>query len=63
MLDYLTESENRDFEVGPLEEIAKKGEVMVYKHGGNWECMDHGRDVAHLNKLWNENRAFWKKWK
>ena len=63
LLDYLTESENCDFEVGPLEEIAKKGEIMVYKHGGNWECMDHGRDVAHLNKLWNENRAFWKKWK
>jgi len=63
MLDYLTEDEDCDFEVGPLEEIAAKGEVMVYKHEGKWECMDHGRDVAHLNKLWNENKAFWKKWK
>ena len=62
MLDYLTEDENCDFERGPLEKLAKKGEVMVYKHEGNWECMDHGRDVVHLNKLWNEGNAFWKVW-
>ena len=62
MLDYLTEDENCDFEVGPLDDIAKAGEVMVYRHEGSWECMDHGRDVVHLNKLWNEGNAFWKVW-
>mgnify|MGYP001315333937 FL=1 len=62
MLDYLTEDENCDFEVGPLEEIAKAGEVMVYRHEGSWECMDHGRDIAHLNKLWKNSQAFWKVW-
>ena len=62
MLDYLTEDENCDFEVGPLEEIAKAGEMMVYRHEGSWECMDHGRDVAHLNKLWKNNQSFWKVW-
>jgi len=35
---------------------------MVYKYEGNWECMDHERDVDHLNKLWNTNKAFWKVW-
>ena len=63
LLDYLSEDENCDFEVGPLEEIARNGDVMVYKHNGSWECMDHGRDVAHLNKLWKNDQAFWKKWK
>lgn len=63
LLDYLKEDENCDFEHGPLEELTKKGEVMVYKHEGNWECMDTERDVEHLNKLWYENRAFWKVWK
>ena len=58
----MSEDENCDFEVGPLEELAQKDEVMVYKHTGNWECMDHGRDVDHLNKLWNENKAYWKVW-
>ena len=62
MLDYLTDDENCDFEIGPLEEIAKIGQAMVFKHEGRWECVDHGRDVAHLNKLWNNNQAFWKVW-
>jgi len=62
LLDHLTAGEDCDFEHGPMEELASKGEVMVYKHEGNWECMDHERDVEYLNKLWNENKAFWKIW-
>lgn len=61
-LDYLTLDENCDLEKGPLEELSAKGEVMVYKHEGNWECMDHERDYEHLNKLWNNKEAFWKVW-
>jgi glucose-1-phosphate cytidylyltransferase len=63
MLNYLTEDENCDFEVGPLEQLAESGQVMVYKHEGNWECMDHERDVIYLNELWKTNKAFWKIWK
>ncbi len=62
LLDFLTIDENCDFERGILDELTEKGEVMVYKHEGNWECMDHERDVDHLNKLWNTNKAFWKIW-
>ena len=62
LLNHLNDNENCDFEIGPLEELAKKGEVMVYKHEGNWECMDHTRDVVYLNRLWNEGKAFWKIW-
>ncbi len=63
MMNYLTEKDNCDFEVGPLERLVKAGEVMVYRHEGSWECMDHERDVAYLNQLWRENKAFWKIWK
>jgi len=63
LFDYLTEDEHCDFEFGTLENLAKQGEVMVYKHNGDWECMDHERDVKILNNLWDENKAFWKKWK
>ena len=52
---------DNDF-LSSLEEIAKAGEVMVYRYEGNWECMDHGRDVVHLNKLWKNSQAFWKVW-
>ena len=62
MLNYLTEDEDCDFEIGPLERLAANGQVMVYKHKGSWECMDHERDVVYLNKLWKENKAFWKVW-
>ena len=59
LLSYLTEKESCDFESGAVEMLANKGEVMVYKHKGNWECMDHERDVQHLNKLWETGGAFW----
>ena len=62
LLDHLTSDEYCDFEFNALETFAIKGEVMVYKHEGSWECMDHERDVQHLNKLWIENKAFWKVW-
>jgi len=62
LLNYLTTDESCDFESGALEALANKGNVMVYKHLGSWGCMDHERDVGHLNKLWNENKAFWKVW-
>lgn len=59
----LHESDTCDLESGLLEELAVKGELMVYKHSGQWACMDTMRDMDYLNKLWNENAAFWKIWK
>lgn len=56
---YLSEDENCDLERGPLEELANKGELMVYQHSGSWECMDTARDVEYLNTLWNNKKAFW----
>lgn len=61
-LQHLSPDENCDLEKGSLEELAKSGEVAVYKHEGKWECMDHERDVKHLNDLWREGEAFWKVW-
>jgi len=61
-LDYLTTEESCDLERGVLDDLSTKGEVMVYKHEGKWECMDHERDITYLNQLWNSNKAFWKVW-
>jgi len=62
IFDYLSTDDNCDLEIGPLEEIARKGQLMVYKHRGFWACMDTLRDMDYLNKLWNENKASWKVW-
>ena len=61
-LDYLTTDENCDLEWGALENLSAKGEVMVYKHEGLWECIDTERDLFHLNNFGNSNKAFWKLW-
>ncbi|NLW91123.1 MAG: glucose-1-phosphate cytidylyltransferase [Syntrophomonadaceae bacterium] len=62
ILDYVTEAEDCDFEFGPLEKLASEGELMVFEHSGQWQCMDTYRDMEYLNKLWNSNNAFWKVW-
>lgn len=62
MMSFLSEDEDCDFEFGPLEEIAAKGEAMTYKHNGYWQCSDTVRDLNHLNKLWDNNNAKWKVW-
>ena len=45
----------------PLEKVASMGELMAFKHDGFWQCMDTKRDHQLLEKLWNENKAPWKK--
>ncbi|OQW96582.1 MAG: glucose-1-phosphate cytidylyltransferase [Desulfobacteraceae bacterium A6] len=63
VFDYLSADDFCDLEVGPLEQIAKDGQLMVYKHQGFWACMDTLRDMEYLNKLWDDGQAKWKTWK
>lgn len=63
IFEYLSTDNNCDLEVGPLEQLAQEGELMVYKHRKAWACMDTLRDMDYLNRLWHENKAFWKIWK
>ena len=62
IFDYLSTDDSCDLEIGPLEKIAAEGQLMVYKHRGFWACMDTIRDMEYLNKLWVDNKAFWKIW-
>lgn len=59
---YLSAHDDCDLEIGPLERVAEDGQLMMYRHGGEWICMDTLRDVDYLNKLWRENKAGWKVW-
>jgi glucose-1-phosphate cytidylyltransferase len=62
IFDYVEDRENCDLEFGPLERLAREGELMLYRHDGFWACMDTQRDVDYLNRHWAEGRANWKVW-
>ncbi len=63
ILDYLSTDDSCDLEIGPLERIAREGQLMVYRHKGFWACMDTLRDVEYLNRIWDSGQAKWKIWK
>jgi glucose-1-phosphate cytidylyltransferase len=44
----------------PLEQAAKMGELMAYRHDGFWQCMDTKRDRDSLEDLWQAGAAPWK---
>ena len=50
------------WEQEPLRELAKNKELMAFKHDGFWQPMDTLRDKEYLERLWQENKAPWKKW-
>ena len=60
IFDYLSTDDSCDLEIGPLEEISRDEQLMLYKHPGSWACMDNLRDMDYLNKLWDGKKAFWK---
>ena len=50
------------FEREPLEQLAREGQLMSYRHPGFWQCMDTLRDVRLLQDLWAAGKAPWKTW-
>lgn len=43
----------------PLEQAARMGELMAYRHEGFWQCMDTKRDRDSLEELWQSGKATW----
>lgn len=60
--NYLKDEDDCYLEKEPLENLARDGELKVYKHEDFWQCMDTQRELDILNKLW-ETGAPWKVWK
>lgn len=59
---YLNKNDDCVLEKGPLENLAKDGELMIYKHTDFWHCMDTYRDSLLLNELWASKNPPWKIW-
>lgn len=50
------------FEREPLESLARKDEMMAFKHYGFWHPMDTLRDKLALESHWDSGKAPWKLW-
>jgi len=62
IFDYI-EGDNTVWEKEPLENLAKDGQLVAYKHRGFWMCMDTLRDKRELEALWQSGNPPWKIWK
>ncbi len=61
IFDYI-DGDETVFEKKPLEQLAREGQLMAYKHGGFWHCMDTQRDKNSLEEMWKSGAAPWKVW-
>ena len=61
IFDYI-EGDSSIWEREPLEKMAKKGQLLAFKHTGFWQALDTLRDKNHLEDLWNSGNAPWKTW-
>jgi glucose-1-phosphate cytidylyltransferase len=62
VFEHLRDDPGLVLEADPLMQMARDGELMAYRHGGFWQCMDSSRDYTYLNDLWSQGRAAWKTW-
>lgn len=60
VLDFI-DGDSTIFEREPIENLAKSGELISYKHEGFWQSMDTLRDKNKLEELWANNPE-WKVW-
>jgi len=61
VLDYIPE-DHTILERAPLEQLARVGQLMAYRHEGFWQCMDTVRDKVRLETLWEGGIPPWKIW-
>jgi glucose-1-phosphate cytidylyltransferase len=60
IFDFI-DNDNTLLEREPLEQLAKKGELMAFMHPGFWQCMDTIRDRDFLQSSWQSGKRQWLK--
>jgi hypothetical protein len=61
VFDYI-EGDATQWEKEPLEQLARDGQLMAYRHTSFWQCMDTLREKKYLESLWESGNAPWKIW-
>ena len=62
VFDYLWTGDDCTLEREPLERLVRDGQLMSYRHDGDFYPMDTYRDHVALNQLWATGKAPWKIW-
>jgi glucose-1-phosphate cytidylyltransferase len=61
VFDYLS-GDGSSLEADAMERLAADRQLVAYRHGGFWQCMDTLRDKVLLESLWRSGEAAWKVW-
>jgi len=59
IFDYL--NTDSTLEKSPFRALAAEGQLMAFRHGGFWKCMDTYKDSIEMNELWAQG-APWRSW-
>jgi len=61
VIDYI-DRDDVHWEKGPLERLARDGQLMAYRHSEFWQCMDTLREKRFLETIWDSEKAPWRVW-
>lgn len=61
VFEYIDGDETQ-WELEPMEQLAREGQLQAWKHEGFWQCMDTLKEKQFLEDLWNSGNAPWKTW-
>jgi glucose-1-phosphate cytidylyltransferase len=61
VFDYI-DGDLAHFEKAPLENLARDGQLMAYRHDDFWQCMDTLRDRKLLEELWAGGNPPWRQY-
>jgi glucose-1-phosphate cytidylyltransferase len=59
LFDYLDNREDLVFEQGPIRQLVKDRQLMMFEHDGFWQPMDTSREYQLLNSLYENGSAPW----
>lgn len=61
VIDYI-DGDDTVWERGPMERLAREGQMSAFRHTGFWQPMDTLRDKHVLEDMWTAGTAPWKVW-
>ncbi|MEK3760789.1 glucose-1-phosphate cytidylyltransferase [Paenibacillus sp. FSL P4-0338] len=62
VFNYINDKDTAILEQGPLQDLARDGELNVYRHEDFWQPMDTLREKIILDEMWEKQEAPWKVW-